>query len=137
MQRVFLDTNILLDILLKRDDFEQSREILLVIEKWRFLGGISAISFNNIDYIVRKYKNFNERKWFLNYLLHAFSVIPLDKWLISQAIAIPSNDFEDAIQYISALRFDADCIITNNVHDFWYSSLSVYSPHEFVKKFLK
>jgi hypothetical protein len=61
-----------------------------------------------------------------------FTPIALDVQMINQAIGAGFRDFEDAIQYHSALRADAECLITRNVSDFPKSNLLVLSPGEFL-----
>lgn len=55
--------------------------------------------------------------------------------LIQRALILRANDFEDAIQYFSALQAGADCIVTRNVKDFSFSDIEVITPSDFLTKY--
>jgi predicted nucleic acid-binding protein len=133
MTDVFLDTNVLLDVLAKRDPFQDdAQEIWTLCEDGTLHGFMSVISFNNIFYLVRKFKNGAEAYEMLDTLRKVFTPVALDAQLIHQALGAGFADFEDAIQFHSALRAGAQCLITRNVNHFPRSGLIVLTPREFL-----
>ena len=131
--RIFLDTNILLDVLLDRKPFcEASSKLWRLAECGRLEAAISAISFNNVFYIVRKYAGKEAAQRTVEVMNVNFSVFPLTRDIISRAIAAKLPDFEDSIQFFSAVACEADYIITRNARDFPQESIPVLSPASFL-----
>ncbi len=116
---VLLDTNILLDVLANRYPYVvASKRLWELSELNKIQGVISAISFNNIYYILRKAKGSAVARDCLRKLRSIFRPIAVDEKLLSQAIDSPIEDFEDAIQYFSAFRAGAAYLVTRNPDDF-------------------
>ena len=131
--RIFLDTNILLDVLLDRKPFcEASSKLWRLAECGRLEAVISAISFNNVFYIVRKYAGKEAAQRTVEVMNVNFSVFPLTQDIISRAIAAKLPDFEDSIQFFSAVSCEADYIITRNAKDFPQDSIPVLSSAAFL-----
>jgi len=131
--KVFLDTNILLDVLLDRKPFcEPSSKMWRLAECGRIEAVISAISFNNVFYIVRKYAGKDAAQRTVEVMNVNFSVFPLTQDIIGRAIVAKLPDFEDSIQFFSAVACEADYIITRNAKDFPQDSIPVLSPAAFL-----
>jgi len=130
---VFVDTNVLLDVLAKREPFyEHSVAVWTLAEQGKIRGLISALSFANTYYIVNKLQNRAVALRTMRQLRDSFFAVPLDDQILNQAIDAGFKDFEDAVQYFSALRADAACIISRNPDHFPSSDLPVLSPGEFL-----
>jgi len=130
---VFFDTNVLMDVLLGRPPFAaESRKIWFLAERGRVSGLVSALSFPNIYYVVRKALGADTALSMMNLLRDTFTAVPLDEQILNQAMDAKFADFEDAIQYFSALRAGAKCLLTRNVGHFPDSGLRVFSPEEFL-----
>jgi predicted nucleic acid-binding protein len=130
---VFFDTNVLMDVLLERHPFvAQSRSVWFLAERGKIRGLVSVLSFPNIYYVVRKALGADTASAMMGHLRDTFTPVPLDGQVLSQAIDGKFADFEDAIQYYSALRADADCLLTRNPDHFPPSGLQVLSPAEFL-----
>jgi predicted nucleic acid-binding protein len=131
---LFIDTNVLIDVIARRPQFyEASATILTLLEKDKFEGFISAISFNNIHYIIRKQSGKNKADHAIRTLLTTFSIVSLDQKIITRALDANFNDFEDGIQFFSALRCNADYLISRNVSDFPHDDIPVLTPEEFLR----
>jgi len=129
----FIDTNILLDVLLRRAPFfNESQKIWFLAERGKIQGLISTLSFSNIYYIVRKLAGPKRAESMLAMLRDCFSPVAFDEQVLNQAMDAGFSDFEDAIQYFSALRADADCLITRDPRHFPKSHLPVMSPADFL-----
>jgi predicted nucleic acid-binding protein len=132
--RILVDTNILLDVLDARKDFyECSAAIWTLIETGQIEGYISAISFNNINYIIARKYSAKKAHQVMVLLRDIFKVVALTPQIINQAIDSSFGDFEDALQYFSAVHVQADLIISRNVKDFRKSDISVLTPAEFIE----
>jgi predicted nucleic acid-binding protein len=130
---VFIDTNVLLDVLAKRQPFyEDSAAVWTLAEQGRIRGLVSVLSFSNIYYIVRRLKDRRAANQAMSLLRGTFKAVPCDEQVVFQAIDAGMKDFEDAIQYFSALRTEANCLLSRNPDHFPRSGLSVLTPAEFL-----
>ncbi len=131
--KVFFDTNILLDVLLEREPFYEKAAILWsIVEKEKITGYISAISVNNIFYIARKYKGQENAEKIIDIILEIFTVIPLDYEILKLARTKELKDYEDLIQYFSALKSGAKYITTRNKKDFPKECIELVDAEEFL-----
>lgn len=134
--KIFVDTNILLDVFLERKPHcDYSIKIWDIAENRMAQAFVSAISFNNIYYILNKYQGRECARRSLEVLNANFSIVPLDKGIMEKAISSPMSDFEDAIQLFSALSSRADCIVTRDCKDFPQDSIPILSPQTFLAQF--
>lgn len=131
--KIFVDTNIFLDLILKRENFHDALLIFNAVEKNLFSGVILDITVLNIDYVAKKQVKYI--KEFIKLINTSFSVVGLSNEMISKALEIQNNDFEDTLQYLSAKDFDSDCIITND-KSFYKADIETLSSSEFIKKYL-
>lgn len=134
MQVLFLDTNVLLDFFLKREGFEYARRILYLSYEHSCVLYVSSLAFSHIAYIMRKVAKGDALYEILETLREMVHIIAVDDTIISNAIHLRANDFEDAIQYFSAKKMNVNCIVTNNVKDFTFSDLEVLKPAEFLHR---
>ena len=131
--KVFLDTNVLLDVLAQREPFyEHSAAIWTLAEEGRILGLVSVVCFTNIFYIVRKLRDRRTAQRTVVLLRDTFTAVPCDAQVLNQAIDASFEDFEDAIQYFSAMQAGAAALVSRNAEHFPSSGLPVVSPVEFL-----
>ena len=132
--KAFYDTNVLLDVLLERDPFyEHSARVWTLSEMGRLEGCISAVSFTNIFYIVEGTGDRDQAHRAVRTLAGIFAPTACDARVIRQAVDADMPDFEDAVQYFSALHAGADCILSRNAGDFpRRPEVPVLSPREFL-----
>ncbi len=134
MKKVLLDTNIILDIALKREPhFEHSAKIFELIDSKLILGFITATTVTDIYYISKKDKGNKIAIEFISNLISVVDVIGVDKNTILHALQSKIVDFEDAIQAAASEYADIEIIITRNVTDFTHSNIKVLSPKELIK----
>jgi len=132
----FVDTNVLLDVLARREPFyAAAARIWVLAERGLLTAYVSAISFNNIYYIVRKAEGKAKADRAMVLLRDVFTPAALTAQLLNQAMDADINDFEDAIQYHSATHTDADCLISRNPGHFPQNTIPVLSPEEFISTF--
>ena len=133
---VFLDTNVVLDYLLEREDFyENANRLFELAYSAEIPMYISSLYVANIAYVARK--NFSREILYdiITDLRKVISFTNVDDLTIQRALILRANDFEDAIQYFSALQAGADCIVTRNVKDFSFSDIEVITPSDFLTKY--
>lgn len=93
---------------------------------------MSAMSFPNMAYIARKQYLGKTIYDVLEQLRLMVEPVPISVEALDNALLSQANDFEDALQYFSALSAEADCIITRNVKDFPFATIPVMLPTEFL-----
>lgn len=134
MERVFVDTNIILDLLGKRIPFFDAAETLFrKAEKKEVLVLISTMSYISTEYILRKQLGKTETKKALSGIRTITTVCNSGEREIDLALISSMKDFEDAFQYYTALNNAADVIITRNPKDFVGSSIAIMSAEAYVK----
>ena len=133
MRRLLLDTNIILDIALKREPhFEHSSKIFELIDKKRIIGYITASTVTDIYYISRKEKGNEIAIEFISNLIEIVDVIGVDKSTIVKALKSNLKDFEDAVQVSAAENYEIEIIVTRNKSDFLNSGLEILTPKELI-----
>ena len=132
--RVFVDTNVLIDVIAKRQPFyDDSAAIWTLAEQDQIIGLVSAISFNNVYYVVRRLEDSRKARRALELLRDTFQVMACDQQVLNQAIEAKFKDFEDAVQYVSAVRASADCLVSRNPDHFpTAKDCPVLTPTEFL-----
>lgn len=136
MKRVFLDTNVVLDFILKRQEFADDAAIIFDLSERKELKiEVSSLSMNNINYILSKLQSKNVARQIIVKLLSLVDVTDVTKSTIKKAAMSDFIDFEDAIQNFAAEEAGIRYIITRNLKDFTKSSLIVQSPQEFLSGF--
>jgi predicted nucleic acid-binding protein len=134
MKNVLLDTNIILDIALKREPFfNDSVQIFSLIDSQVISGFVTASTITDIYYISKKEQGHGISISFIKSLMEVIEVVGIDKDIILNAISSDSKDFEDAIQISAAEMNGIETIITRNKKDFSNSLLEIYTPTEFIK----
>ena len=131
--KVFFDTNVVLDVLLDRKPFyHDSVALWTMAEHGTITGVIAAISCTNIAYIITRLQHRTAARKALSALRDVFTIAATDAQVISQAMDARFDDFEDAVQYFTALHAGADSIVTRNAIHFPRSGCPVVSPTEFL-----
>lgn len=131
--RIFVDTNLLLDVLARREPFyTAAARVWTMAETGACEALVSAISFNNIFYIVRKARGTATARRALVLLRDVFASVAPDQRILNQAIDSDIPDFEDAIQLYSAIHARADYLLTRNVGDFPAGILPILTADEFL-----
>jgi predicted nucleic acid-binding protein len=131
MTIIFVDTNIILDVILKNESFwENSFAIFRLAEKNVLSGYISSSCVTDIFYIARKRFDIPTARDAIKRVLALFSVVGVDGDDLNGAMQIPINDLEDALQVWCAQKINADYIVTRNISDFKQSVIPAIEPAE-------
>jgi predicted nucleic acid-binding protein len=128
---VLVDTNVLLDVIQERKPFDaNATRVWKLVEDGKIDGHVSALSYNNIFYVVRKQLGAQSALDAVRLVRQAFRFVPTDEQVIDWALAAKAGDFEDAIQAAAANRAGADCIVTRNAKDFAPFGVVALTPEE-------
>lgn len=132
--RVFLDTNVILDLIQRRVGYDDAALIMQKSENGEYSLYTSSLSMVNIAYILRKYYRGESLYHLLEELGDIIGVITVSSDAYHKALQSRALDFEDAIQLFSAIESDMDCIVTRNAQDFIFDKLPIYTPFDFLKR---
>lgn len=135
MKQILVDTNVIVDVALKRQPFfAASAQVLATAEAGLIEAFISGSTVSDIYYIVSKIKGKELAIDFLRRIFVFCHVAAVDKTVIESALASSFKDFEDAIQEYAAVESQLDAIVTRNPKDFAQSSLSVLTPEQLLER---
>jgi predicted nucleic acid-binding protein len=137
MSRIFLDTNVILDLLGERVPFFDSiAKVATLADQKKLTLIVSPLSFTTIDYVLNKYETSES---VLN-KLRKFKIIcelcEVNEETIDKALNSSFKDFEDAVQYFSALQSNCSMIITRNGKDFKSSTIPIMTAEEYLSSIL-
>lgn len=132
MKKVFLDTNIIVDLIADRKPFSKhSIEIFKTAEAQQITLFTSSHSIATTHYLLKKYLEEKTLRDVLFNLLDFITVIAVDSDILKKGLRSKHKDFEDAIQILCASTVEKmDCIVTRNTKDFKNSEILVLTPDE-------
>jgi predicted nucleic acid-binding protein len=138
MIHIFSDTDIILDVITGRMPFSiEASSLFTLIEEGQIKSSTSSLSFSNIYYVLRKYATHQRVVSRLKELSELLHILSVDDAIIKSALKSGFKDFEDAIQYQTALTNpDIELIVTRNIKDYKRAELPVMTPGTFLKTYL-
>ena len=129
--RVLIDTNVVLDFILKRPAFfAEADELFVRLQNLDFDGYVSSITPENVFYTTKKEADRTAAFASVEQLLSLAEVCRADKNVMRTALSLNFADYEDAFQCASAMAEGLDAIVTRNAKDFRNSPIRVFSPSE-------
>lgn len=134
MIKLFVDSDIILDLLAEREPhYIHAARLFTLIDQNKIIGYTSPLIFANLHYLLKKHttnllalKNLRKLKTLIN-------ILPIDGRVIEQSLNSEFNDFEDAIQYFTAVNNGITLIITRNKIDYKRSKIDILTAEEFLK----
>ncbi len=135
--KLFIDTDVLIDFFTDRAPFASTASDLFELsESGKVQLFISAVSINNIYYVIRKFLGHSKSLDIISELLTMTELVGTTKHEIIQALQSSFSDFEDAIQHATALSIpDVHAIITRNTKDYRQSTIAAMTPMHFLEVF--
>ncbi|MBE5231795.1 MAG: PIN domain-containing protein [Microcystis aeruginosa PMC 728.11] len=131
--KILIDTNIIIDNALEREPFwNASEQVLSLIEKGTIAGYISASTFSDLYYIIRKARGRDWTLTYLNQLITFCQIATVNQAAIRMAFTTNFQDFEDSIQYSTAVVNKLDAIITRNPQDFPIVTPRIITPEQLI-----
>jgi len=134
MDRLFVDTNIVMDLLTNRQPFySYAAKLFTLADKGNPKLYVSSVCFNNINYLLSKQYNRTVSKKILIQFKVLVTVLAVDDKIINLALNSSFNDFEDAIQYFTAIENKIPVIITRDLKDFKEAAIPVMTAEVYLK----
>lgn len=134
MQRVFLDTNIILDFLGERENYyEPAAKILTLADKKKIKIYTSPSSISNTYYLLSRHENAKTALEKIRKFKLLCNISIMDDEVIEKAINSSFKDFEDAMQYFSAIATNCDLIVTRNEKDFRNAMIPVMNAGSYLQ----
>lgn len=135
MDKLFIDTNIVIDLLQKREDFyQEAQEVFTLADRKKVKLYISSLTIANTHFLLSKHYSSDDARKILSKFKVLVEVLPLDDKIINLALTSDLKDFEDAIQFYTATENHADMIITRNKKDFKKQTLPVFTAKEYLNR---
>lgn len=134
MKTIFVDTNVILDLLAKREPFyTDSGKVFSLADRGEIELIVSTLSLVNTHYILNDAMKLKDVKQLISKFKVLVTSFELTDKIIELALHdVSFTDFEDGIQYHTAIESNCSCILTRNQKDFRHSSIPVFSPKEFI-----
>lgn len=134
--KILIDTNVILDVLLKREPFyHDGAKILNLAKRDDIALFVSASAITDIYYIANQtLRNKMEIKTLLSNLLKVVSVASVSEDMIKNALELPWKDFEDSVQYSVAVLQKMEGIVTRNVNDYKEAEIDIWTPEELLQR---
>lgn len=136
--KLFLDTNVILDLLGERTPFyDSAAKIATLADQGKIRIVVSALSYATASYFISKNENDTIAKGKLRKFKILSEISDLNEEIIEKGLNSDFHDFEDALQYFSALSSDCNILITRNGKDFKGSDIPVMTADEYIKSISK
>ena len=133
MIKVYVDCDVVLDLLTQRDPFYlYAAEFFKHVENKKVKAFASPLIFTNVHYILRKSFSAKETKNKLLKLRLLLSLVSIDSHILDLALSSGFKDFEDAVNYYAAIENNIPFFVTRNKKDYKKSQIPVYTAQEFI-----
>lgn len=133
INKVFVDGDVILDLLLKRKDFYKEAAIFFtLIEQKKINGYTSPLVIANIYYIIARLESRESALEKTRLLRNLLGILNLNEEIIDIALMSPYRDFEDSIQYYCALTHNIKSIITRNTKHYPKGEINIFEPIDYI-----
>lgn len=135
MKKVFLDTNVVIDFLAVRKEFvEDAAKIMTLAYEREIDVFASALTFSTASYVMAKHhaNSPEDIRLTIADFIKICNITVINKGTVEYAVKGIFDDFEDAMQYESAVNAGCEVIVTRNCEDFTSSEIPVLSPPDFL-----
>ena len=134
MKKVFVDSDVILDLLAKREPhYLHAAKLFTLIDQQEIIAFTSPLIFANLHYLLKKLTSNLSALKSLRKLKTLMNILPIDERVIEQALNSEFKDFEDAIQYFTAVNNGINLILTRNKVDYKKSKITISTAEEFIK----
>ena len=134
MDKILVDTNIVIDLLAKRDKFlTEAQELFTLSDRKKVKLYVSSLTFANTHYILSQSLKIENSRKILRRFKVLVDVLPMDDKIIDLSLDSEFNDFEDAIQYYTAIENNLELILTRNLKDFKLSKIPVLTAKDYLQ----
>jgi predicted nucleic acid-binding protein len=134
-KRIFVDTDVVLDLLAQREPFyEYAAALFTQADQQNITLFISSLSFAHLHYILMKQKSSSETRKILSRFKVLVKVLPVDDKILELALHSEFTDFEDALHYYCAIENGINLLITRNIKDYKHASIPVFTAESYCKQ---
>ncbi len=134
MEKVFIDTDIIFDLLCYREPFyKHSATLFSAADKREIKAYVSSLSFANLNYILSKEFTASKARKILIKFKTLVTVLAVSDKIIELALASDFTDFEDAIQYHTALDNNIGILLSRNIKHYKLSTIPVLTAEQYMK----
>jgi predicted nucleic acid-binding protein len=134
-KRVFVDTDVVLDLLAQREPFyEYAAALFMQADQQNITLFISSLSFTHLHYLLIKQKSPAEARKILSRFKVLVKVLPVDDKILELALHSEFKDFKDALQYYCAIENGINFLITRNIKDYKHASIPVFTAESYCKQ---
>ncbi len=134
MDRLLVDTNIVLDLLSERKEFiVEAQELFTLSDKKEIKLYISSLTFANTYYILSQTLKLSNARKILRKFKVLVEVLPMDDKIIDLSLESDFKDFEEAIQYHTAIENDIPILISRNLKDFKTAKIPVLTAKDYIE----
>lgn len=138
MKKVLIDTNVVIDLLAQREPFYKNTSRLFTLASKKLITAyVSSLTLVTTHFIVSRELSETETRKVIRRFKSIANVLDLKDAYLNMALDSDFKDFEDAIQYHTALSNNLDAIITRNKRDFKKSHIPVYTTEEYLELYFK
>ncbi len=114
--------------------YDAAAKLFTLADKGEINIFITSLSFANLNYLLTKQFNSVESRRILNNFKVLVNVLAVDKKIMELSLSSKFSDFEDAIQYYTALENNIDILITRNIKDFKLAKIAVLTAETYLKR---
>jgi predicted nucleic acid-binding protein len=133
-EHIFVDTDIILDMLSKRHPFyDYSARLFSEADKNNLKLYVSSLSFANLNYLLSRQYNSDQARKSLQKFKTLVTVLPVTDKVVDLALSSDFTDFEDGLQYFTAIENDIKILLTRNLKDYKTAQISVMTAEQFLK----
>jgi predicted nucleic acid-binding protein len=134
MPKVFVDTDIVLDLLIGRQPhYDFAAELFSMADEKYIKLNVSSLCFSNVNYILSRQYNADQARKKLLKFKTLVTVLSVDDKTIELALSSDFKDFEDAIQYYTAIENNISTLLTRNLKDFRKADISVMTAEQYLE----
>ena len=134
MTNLFIDTDVCLDLLAKREPhYLYAATLFTLADKGELKLFVSSNSFSNLNYLLSRQYSMAEARRILSKFKVLVQVLPVDDKVIELALNSKFKDFEDAIQYFAAIESGITILLTRNIKDYKKAEIQVQTPELYIQ----
>jgi predicted nucleic acid-binding protein len=134
MQKLFIDTDIILDLLTAREPFyEYAATLFSLADNGKVSLHVSSLSFSNLNYMLSKQYSTTQARKLLSKFKTIVKVLAVDEKITELALSSDFKDFEDALQYYTAISNNIKMLITRNLKDYKHADIPVMTAEQYLR----
>lgn len=139
-RKIFIDTNVMVDLLAKREPFyDAATRLFSLVDTGQYTAVVAGISFSTTAYLLERRLSYEDLSQILRQFASIVEIAAIDERTVRKSLSTTSrfHDIEDAMQHYAAVQSGCEALITRNVKDFVHSDIPVFLPDDFLMEIKK